>query len=212
MANFQPGKRKGGSSKGFFLLVILLFLLVVWFVGLVRFSRALPETVEAPSLKTDAIVVLTGGSKRLDTGFQLLSDGVARRLFISGVYRGVEAKQLLRLFKYRPEQEVCCIEMGHAADDTVGNALETAEWVKKHKIKSIRLVTSSYHMQRSLVEFNHAMPETAIIAHPVFPENVILKRWWMWPGSAKLIISEYTKLMLAKALHWIKDLTPESLK
>ncbi|MCW9035728.1 MAG: YdcF family protein [Rhodospirillales bacterium] len=212
MADYQFGKKKGRSSKGFFLLMILLFIVAVWFVGLIQFSKNLPETVEKPDLKTDAIVVLTGGSKRLDAGFLLLSKGVARRLFISGVYRGVEAKQLLRLFKYRPEQEACCIEIGHEADDTVGNARETAEWVKKHKINSIRLVTASYHMQRSLVEFNHAMPKTVIIAHPVFPDNVILKRWWMWPGSAKLIVSEYTKLMLAKALHWINDITPESLK
>ncbi len=205
------GSKKNKAKNGSFLTIILLIVLMAWFFGLVRFSKGLPQTVEQLNTRTDAIVVLTGGSKRLDAGFDLLTKGVAEKLFISGVYRGVEAKQLLSLFQHNPEQEACCINIGHAADDTVGNAQETAQWVKKHKITSIRLVTASYHMQRSLLEFRYAMPNIKIIAHPVFPEKVIIDRWWMWPGSAKLVIGEYTKLLLARTLHWLQDVKPEFL-
>jgi len=198
-----------GSSAG---LVIILLVLFIWFIGLVKFSKSIPETVADTRTKTQAIVVLTGGTKRLDAGFELLSNDMAERLFISGVYRGVDAKQLFRLFKHSPGKEECCIDIGRDADDTVGNARETSEWIKKNKLSSIRLVTAGYHMPRSLLEFRHAMPGVEIIAHPVFPETVKIERWWMWPGTAQLILSEYSKLMLAKILHWINDVTPERFR
>lgn len=190
-------------------LVFFLVLVLIWFIGLVKFAKSIPGGVADEHTRTNAIVVLTGGSKRLDEGFALLSNGMADRLFISGVYRGVEAEHLFRLFKHSPGKEACCIDIGRDADDTVGNARETSDWVEKNNLKSIRLVTAGYHMPRSLLEFQHAMPGVEIVPHPVFPDAVIMERWWMWPGTAQLILSEYTKFMLAKVLHWIQLATPE---
>ena len=205
----MSGRRKDSAKGNSPLLLIILLVLFVWFIGLVKFTKSIPEAVVDTETKTQAIVVLTGGSKRLDEGFALLSSDMAERLFISGVYRGVDARQLFRLFKHSPSKEACCIDIGRDADDTVGNARETWEWMKKNDLKSIRLVTAGYHMPRSLLEFRHAMPGVQIIPHPVFPNTVIMKRWWLWPGTAQLILSEYSKTMLAKILHWIEALKPE---
>ena len=73
----------------------------------------------------------------------------------------------------------------------------TIPWLKKEKFESIRLVTASYHMPRSLVEFRSVMRNIEIMPHPVFPESFKAKEWWLWPGSTGLIMEEYNKYLLA---------------
>ncbi len=172
-------------------------LATLWLGGLIWFAATLPDAVESPTADTDAIVVLTGGSERLSAGIELLKQKRARKLFVSGVYRGVEVAELLRLSRQTPEEVECCIVLGYAADNTLGNALETAAWMSEQKFRSLRLVTGSYHMRRSLLEFQGAMPEVEVIPHPVFPDAVKQDEWWMWPGTAHLIATEYMKYLVA---------------
>ena len=179
--------------------VIFLF----WMLGLFAFLKLIPDSADKPSLKTDAIVVLTGGSLRLQTGLLLLKKGWAEKLFVSGVHRGVDVRQLLRLARTSPSEAECCIQLGHAADDTAGNAAETQQWMAVQNFQSLRLVTAAYHMPRSLVEFRNAMPNIKIIIHPVFPPQVKLKNWWRWPGTAFLILGEYSKYLIAQTRHLI---------
>ena len=62
----------------------------------------------------------------------------------------------------------CCIELETKAINTVGNAKETIKWVNKYNLKSIRLVTSSYHILRSEIELKKIAPESLIIIkHPI---------------------------------------------
>jgi uncharacterized SAM-binding protein YcdF (DUF218 family) len=173
-------------------------LFVTWLIGAVIFIGNLPRQVEDPSGVTDAIIVLTGGSDRIEAGVALLATKRAEKLFISGVYRGVEVSELLRMSRQLPDRVECCIVLGHGADNTVGNATETAEWMGKEKYSSLRLVTASYHMPRSLVEFQRLMPNIRIIPHPVFPERVKLEDWWRHPGTTTLLIGEYHKYLAAK--------------
>jgi uncharacterized SAM-binding protein YcdF (DUF218 family) len=172
-------------------------LVVLWCAGLLIFATLMPEAVDEARARTDAIVVLTGGSGRLRQGLQLLADKQARKLFVSGVYRGVDVAALLQVSQHSPEELECCVFIGYEADDTRGNAAETAAWIRDQKFLSLRLVTATYHMPRSLLEFRRAMPTVEIIAHPVFPETFKRADWWLWPGSASLVISEYVKYLIA---------------
>ena len=167
-----------------------------WLAGLIAFTESIPTSVADPERVTDAIVVLTGGSERLDEGLKLLAANKAKKLFVSGVYRGVEVASLLRVARHAPANLECCIVIGHAADSTQGNALETAEWMAAENYRSLRLVTAAFHMPRSLVEFRHAMPGIEIVPNPVFPPRV-KEDWWAWPGSASLILLEYHKYLFA---------------
>ena len=142
--------------------------ILFWGAGLFAFLRALPDDGDDNATATDAIVVLTGGSLRLNTGLTLLKEGLAERLFVSGVHRGVDVQQLLRIARQSPDAAKCCISLGHEADDTAGNADETSAWMASHRYRSIRLVTAAYHMPRSLIEFRNTMPDVRIITHPVF--------------------------------------------
>lgn len=187
--------------------ILLAFVLVLWGGGLLWFVSKIPTSVEDTKTKTDAIAVLTGGRGRLDVGFQLLSDKLAKKLFISGVYRGVDVNHLLELFKQKPEDLRCCLEIGHSADNTTGNAIETATWFKKNSFQSLRVVTSGYHMPRTMLEFHAALSEVLLIPHSVFTDHVKHERWWAWPGTSSLIVGEYNKYLLA----WIR-LKSESFK
>jgi len=178
-----------------------LVLFAAWLAGLVAFAADIPSQVDDTTTHTDAIIVLTGGSERLDTGLSLLRQGLGDKLFVSGVYRGIDVAELLRLARQKPDQVECCIVLGHAADNTLGNAAETAQWMKQEGFHSLRLVTGNYHMRRSLSEFRYAMPDATIIAHPVFPDAVKRDRWWLWPGTAHLIVSEYSKFLLGQLRH-----------
>jgi len=178
-------------------LVIFALLAATWTVGLLWFAAALPSSVADPTRRTDAIVVLTGGSDRVHQGIELLADDRAAKLFISGVYRGVDVQELLRVSQSSPAHLTCCIVLGYEADSTRGNAAETAEWMRTEGLSSLRLVTAAYHMPRSLLEFRQAMPEIEIVPHPVFPANFKRDDWWRWPGSATLIASEYSKYLIA---------------
>lgn len=183
-----------------------LALAAAWVAGMLWYAATMPEQIEAADSPTDAIVVLTGGSERLETGLELLRRKQGQKLFVSGVYRGVDVAELLRLSRQKPDEVECCIVLGHAADNTVGNAVETAAWMRQEGFHSLRLVTSNYHMRRSLLEFGYAMPDVTIVPNPVFPHKVKLSQWWLWPGTAHLIAAEYTKFLGAHLRHWIEML------
>lgn len=174
----------------------------LWCAGLVWFAEQIPTAVPDPNSETDAVVVLTGGAGRLSVGTRLLVDKKARKLFISGVHRGVDVAQILRMLRLQGRQLDCCMVLGFDADDTRGNARETAAWMKKERFHSLRLVTASYHMRRSLLEFRRAMPDVAVIPHPVFPQNFKARSWWNWPGTAQLLVTEYVKYLVALMRPW----------
>ena len=195
------------SRRFRFLLSTLIVLGLVWLAGFVWYVDSIPTTVDNPDQRTDAIVVLTGGSERLSEGRRLLARGLAKKLFISGVYRGVEVDELLSVGKSDPRLIACCVVLGHVAENTRGNAMETAVWVNEQGYKSLRIVTANYHMRRSLLEFKSLMPGVDIIANPVFPDTVRIENWWRYPGSTTLIASEFNKYLFASLrnsiLHWL---------
>ena len=194
------GRRRPRKSRIAGSLVLLAGL--AWIVGLLVFVANIPDEATVETEKSEAIVVLTGGSMRLETGLELLSRGAAGKLFVSGVHRGVDVAELLRVSRQSPGKLDCCIALGYEASDTHGNAVETAAWVRENGISRVRLVTASYHMPRSLLELRHVMPELEVLPHPVFPDHVKTDDWYRWPGTAALIIGEYLKLLLMP-VRWI---------
>ena len=177
-------------------------LAVLWLLGLFWFAGQIPDKVEDSTTRTDAIVVLTGGSLRIESGLQLLSAGMGKTLFVTGVFPGVSVPALLHTAN-ASDTLACCIVLGHAADNTSGNAIETADFMRKQNYRSLRLVTSAYHMPRSLLEFARAMPGITIVPNPVFAGNVKRDQWWEWPGTLSLIVNEYTKYLAAIVRPWV---------
>ncbi|MDA0664459.1 MAG: YdcF family protein [Proteobacteria bacterium] len=180
----------------------------LWLGGFFVFMQSIPRAKPMARPKTDGVAVLTGGSLRLEAGLALLAEGLAQKLFVSGVHRGVDVAELLRISRHSPEALDCCIVLDYAAGDTRGNARETAEWMARENFRSLRLVTASYHMPRSMLEFRSAMAGVTILPYPVFPAHVRLDDWWRWPGTALLLFGEYNKFLLVWAREMIRPVAP----
>lgn len=198
----MPPRRFLRSRRRRIVALVPIIAVVLWGAGFLLFIQGIPRTLSPGTPSVEAAVVLTGGSLRLEAGLALLASGQASKLFVSGVHRGVDVAELLRISRRSPESLDCCIVLGYAADDTRGNARETAEWMARENFRSLHLVTASYHMPRSLLEFRSVMAGVTIVPYPVFPGHVRLSDWWRWPGTALLLFGEYNKYLLV----WVREL------
>jgi uncharacterized SAM-binding protein YcdF (DUF218 family) len=91
----------------------------------------------------------------------------------------------------------CCIDLGHSAVNTIGNALETRQWVRDRGFHSLVVVTSSYHMPRAMAELAHQLPDVTLIPFPVVPEKRRGEPWWSSASTTRLMVMEYLKYLLA---------------
>jgi uncharacterized SAM-binding protein YcdF (DUF218 family) len=143
----------------------------------------------------DGIVVLTGEGRRIIEGARLLDEGRAQRMLISGVNSRTGKKALVDLSGLAADKFDCCVDIGYAALDTVGNASETRAWAQSRGYTSLIVVTASYHMPRSLAELSLAMPGTDLIPHPILPNNFVPTHWWLSPTVTRTLVSEYFKFL-----------------
>lgn len=183
-------------SRGFFTAILLVIL--AYGLGFVLFVASLPRVPQGP-LAADGVVALTGGGERLDAAATLFEAGVGKRLLISGVDLAT-SKAMVKRLSHGGARFDCCADLGYAAQDTRGNAQETAGWVKDHGYKSLVIVTASYHMPRALREFQAAMPGVRLLPYPVEPDGVELKDWWRHPRLVRLLHAEYAKYLASFAV------------
>ncbi len=176
--------------------VLLLGVILAWVAGLVWFVAGLDDSDPVPDSGADAIVVLTGGSLRVEAGLDLLARGKGRKLFVSGVRHGVTVDTMVAQVPGAAPFRDCCITLGHDADNTEGNAAETARWLAAENLHSLILVTANYHMPRALFEFRRVLPaDTAVMRHPVDPEGAHRGSLWSWRGTAPVVLTEYLKYL-----------------
>jgi len=169
--------------------VALLFTL--WCAGGFYYIYSTESYVITNRSQTDAIVVYTGGSQRINTGISLLKAGYAPLMFISGVSSPVQLKNFLTENGIEEDQVI----YGLSANTTQDNAEEIAEFISAHNLRSIRLVTSSYHMPRALEETQSRVRlGTVIIPHPVLSEQ----------RNYKILFREYNKYIISKFLKYFR--------
>ncbi len=193
----------GGLTLIFNTLMLVLILLIV---GFVVFATGLDRTQHDPEGTADGITVLTGGKARIAEAMRLLSQGKARRVLITGVYRATTKNELKEFAQEGNQLFTCCVDIDHEARNTIDNAAETREWVAQKGYRSLIVVTSNYHMPRALAELGRAMPGVTFIPYSVVDNNVQLDRWWLYPGTTKLLLSEYLKYLPALGRLGVTDL------
>jgi uncharacterized SAM-binding protein YcdF (DUF218 family) len=185
-----------GSLRLLFdLLMLAVFMLVIgFFIFTGGIQRSQPDPGTA-----DGITVLTGGVARIDEAMKLLTQQKAKRLLITGVNHTTSTEELKQLASQGDQLFSCCVDIDKEARNTIDNATETSQWVAQHHYTSIIVVTSNYHMPRALVELGRVMPDVTLIPYAVVENNVHLDRWWTYPGTTRLLISEYLKYLPALA-------------
>ncbi|WP_369026201.1 YdcF family protein [Qipengyuania sp. RANM35] len=160
-------------------------LLLVYTFGFLGFAVTLPKPVSGE--KTDAVIVPTGGPGRIARGIEVVEEGLAKELFVSGVDPEVKEGEFAAEFNVPRRLMRCCVKLGYLAVDTRSNAGEAAQWMKENEFSSVRLVTTDWHMARAASEFSEALPEgTKIVKDAVVSQ----------PDLATLYL-EYNKLLAA---------------
>lgn len=164
---------------------------LLWALGFALFMLAEPGPLEGAI--TDAIVVPTGGPGRIDRGLVLLKRHAARRMLVTGVAPEVRPGELAAEYDSSPQLFACCIDLGHQAVDTRSNAEETAAWVRQHRYRSVRLVTSDWHLPRARLELVNALGKDVRVVGDGVPSK----------PRFGILIAEYNKLLLRRMALWL---------
>jgi uncharacterized SAM-binding protein YcdF (DUF218 family) len=175
----------------------LLLVVVLGFIGFIVFVTGLERDQKDPERAADGITVLTGGRNRIDEAMRLLAHGKAKRVLITGVNRTTTKEELKDLASQSDQLFDRYVDIDREARNTIDNAAETSEWVAQHRYTSLIVVTSNYHMPRALAELGRAMPGVTLVPFSVVDSNVHLERWWTYPGTTRLLLSEYLKYLPA---------------
>ncbi|WP_244457211.1 YdcF family protein [Roseomonas fluvialis] len=167
--------------------------------GFVAFVLAAIDPAPSPPGETDGIVVLTGGTERVGTGFRLLAEGQARRLLISGAHPEANLPEIAAAAGIDPAPIAGRVDVGHAAASTRGNAAEAAAWARANEMRSLRIVTAGYHMPRAMLEMRRALPQTRLVGHRV-PSAALRAPGALWrPQLWALLAGEYARYLGAWA-------------
>jgi uncharacterized SAM-binding protein YcdF (DUF218 family) len=175
---------------------------LVFVAGFCAFSFAMMQYDQSAPASGDAVVVLTGGELRVREGLRVFAGGAGRRILISGVNRATSRDDLRRRSGVDSILFDCCVDVGYLALDTFGNAAETRAWLHTWGFNRLVVVTSNYHMARSLMELGRALPHVELVPHAVVSKNYQGVEWWKHPGAIKLVATEYVKFLPAAA-RWV---------
>ena len=165
----------------------LALLILLYALGYVLFVVRLPRPADLRA--TDAIVVLTGARGRIERGLDLLERQKAKRMLISGVDRTVKPIELaVKTGRDRTLFE-CCIDLGRESVDTRSNAEETARWLDRHKFRTVRLVTTDWHMPRASFELSRRAGDKVEIVEDAIASD----------PNFRQLFTEYNKYLLRRA-------------
>ena len=187
---------------------------LMWMVGLFAFAERVRGLTPPPEpARADAIVALTGPSaERVNAAIRLLEQDKGRRVLISGVNRDVRRQELRALTPGSNKLFNCCVDRGFEAENTVGNAQEIAAWAKSKHYDSLIVVTSDYHMPRSLLEIRGAAPGVKLTPYAVSTPSLDNSGWWRAAVTARRMTLEYMKYLAVlgrEGMHRLKGHHPE---
>jgi len=196
MSQPEPARHAGPFRLARVLLALVLGGVGLVLAGFLVFVASIERLEREPASRTDAIVALTGGAERIGDAIDLLAKGYGRRLLITGVNERTSRDQIARLNPGQRRLFDCCVDLDYRARNTIGNAVETRRWMEDHRFRSLIVVTSNYHMPRTLVELDNVIPTARKVPYAVVNGSIDPDAWWRSPATAKLLASEYVKFLV----------------
>lgn len=167
------------------------------FAGFLNFVAQVPHGEQPTPATGDGIVALTGGAERLSDALRLLASGRGKRLLISGVHPETTERELSRALPDYAAFARCCVDLGRRALNTAGNAIETRRWMRGHGFRSLIVVTSGYHMPRTMMELAREMPNVELIPYAVVTDRLGSEPWWRDGETTRVLVYEYVKYLAA---------------
>ena len=183
-------------------LLVLLVVLGLAIASFQKFVLTLPNDETKLPAPIDGLVVATGGQLRIQKGVELLAGGKADRMLISGVGKGITKellKENLAISNRQARFFDCCVEIEFTATDTNGNAQATFEWMQKHALDDILLVSANYHLPRAELIFKQYLPENSVYFQAVNPPDLKLSAWHSNWQTTRLLLKEYLKYIYVKS-------------
>lgn len=169
------------------LIRLIAFVPLIWALGFFAFVFLLPGPADIKT-RTDVIIVPTGGPGRIARGTAVLEAGSAKRMFISGADRNTSAASIARVGSLDQRIFACCVDVGHEASNTRANAEETRDWLQGRRAKSLRLVTTDWHMPRARFELERVIgADVRIVSDAVDSE-----------ADLNVLVREYNKFLLRR--------------
>ncbi|MBF8251032.1 MAG: YdcF-like protein of unknown function DUF218 [Deltaproteobacteria bacterium] len=180
------------KQKSFWLSIgtfLLLYIVILFSLFINELRVATDEITYA-----DAIVVLTGGTGRVEEGLRLFREGRGGYLILSGVE---ETSSLGAIFPGRDLKttvDTSRIILDIESRRTIDNAFNVKKIVEEKGFKSLVLVTSNYHMKRASTILSKTINgEVKLYRNPVRGPNFKDEEWWGNLKSLKLVTSEFFK-------------------
>jgi uncharacterized SAM-binding protein YcdF (DUF218 family) len=168
-------------------------LVLVYALGFMLFAFTLGRPAAADAAPTDAAIVLTGGSGRIEHGMAVLRAGKARRLLVAGADPSVTKADIARRLGGSERLLKCCVDLGSESVDTRSNAEEGARWLAQHGFKSVRLITSDWHMHRAAYEFRKQLGSRVTLIPDALPTR----------PRFRTLFGEYNKYVLRRLSMWL---------
>jgi uncharacterized SAM-binding protein YcdF (DUF218 family) len=168
-------------------------LVLLYALGFVFFAFTLGKPAAANVGPTDAVVVLTGGKGRIEHAGEVLRAGKAKRLLIAGADPLVTKPDIARRLGGDRDLLKCCVDLGSESVDTRTNAEEAGRWLGQHRFKSVRLITSDWHMRRARYEFERVLDSRYRLETDAVQTE---------PGFLTLF-GEYNKYVLRRIAVWV---------
>ena len=172
---------------------LLAFLAILYGLGFALFAVTLGEPADASLSKVDAAIAITGGKGRIEHGARLLAEGKAKRLLIAGADPSVRKVDLVRRLNAPRQLLDCCVDLGSESVDTRSNAEEAKRWLDRRHYKTVRLITSDWHMRRAAYEFDRQLPDDIRL----IPDAVQTEPNFM------TLFAEYNKYVLRRLSVWL---------
>ena len=166
------------------------FLLILYVLGFGWFGSSLPAPANEEAENAYAIVALTGGADRIEQAVDRLADGKGERLLIAGADPLVTEADLVERLGGKASLVECCVDLGSESVDTRSNAEEAKRWLDAQDKPdgAIWLVTSDWHMDRALYEFERVFGED----HTIIVDAVATE------PSFRILFAEYNKMLLRR--------------
>ncbi len=192
------------TFKKIFFTTFLLFLIAYFFIELNSFKERILTLQKDPINLSSKVVILTGGTNRIKEGFEVIykldkKSITNLNVLVSGTGKGFSKLSLQE--KLNPGFDLrlieCCVELDSVSQNTYSNAIETSKWVSKNNIEEILLITSNYHIPRSILEFQNKMPNLKILYYPIIPKKHQINKWLKSFETFSLIFIEYSKYIIA---------------
>ncbi|MBS7705362.1 YdcF family protein [Chelatococcus asaccharovorans] len=187
---------------------VFLLVLAVVVGGFFAFVHQLDAYRTPDNARADGIVVLTGGAQRIAEATDLLSQGRAKRMLITGVNLKTTREQIVAVNGELAHLVDCCVDLDYRARNTIGNAIGARRWAQQNNFGSVIVVTSNYHMPRTLVELGNTLPGVKLLPYAVVAENSLTEHWWSDTATTRLLVMEYVKY-LAASVRTLVERDPE---